>query len=247
MPELDPDLVTWLTLGLLGLIVICLLGVMSSIGRVRRAIERAAAQREREREDRWQSTSAAAAAPVAAAAEPEPAIERRPEPVAAKQPEPASQTHSSEEPVSTTSSDGGPGVVATESASTGAGESPSSQSSEQAAAQPAAASTSSSEQAAQEPQEQPFERDGRWWFRRGSELLVYDESTGQWITAPGTANRGAATATQQIPTTISSVAGTGEHAAEGGAEQHGFWKCPSCGAVNGSTATSCRMCFTARP
>jgi ribosomal protein L40E len=24
------------------------------------------------------------------------------------------------------------------------------------------------------------------------------------------------------------------------------WKCPNCGAVNGSTATSCRMCFTAR-
>ncbi|HYP22470.1 MAG TPA: hypothetical protein VEV43_02755, partial [Actinomycetota bacterium] len=24
-----------------------------------------------------------------------------------------------------------------------------------------------------DPQEQPFERDGRWWFRRGDELLVY--------------------------------------------------------------------------
>jgi hypothetical protein len=30
-------------------------------------------------------------------------------------------------------------------------------------------------------------------------------------------------------------------------EQTGsFWKCASCGAINGSTATSCRMCFTPR-
>ena len=36
----------------------------------------------------------------------------------------------------------------------------------------------------QEPQEQPFERDGRWWFRRGDELLVYEERTGQWVGAP---------------------------------------------------------------
>ena len=25
------------------------------------------------------------------------------------------------------------------------------------------------------------------------------------------------------------------------------WKCPACGVINGSTATSCRMCFAARP
>ena len=31
------------------------------------------------------------------------------------------------------------------------------------------------------------------------------------------------------------------------ATEAGHWKCPTCGAVNGSTATSCRMCFTARP
>jgi cell pole-organizing protein PopZ len=250
MPELDPDLVTWLTLGLLGLIVICLLGVMSSIGRVRKAIERAASQREREREDRWQAASTGAAAPIAAAAEPEPAIERRPEPVVAKEPEPESQTHSVEEPAAATASDGGPGVVAAAGASTGSGESFSSQSSEPAASEPAAASasTSSTVQTTQEPQEQPFERDGRWWFRRGSELLVYDEGTGQWVAAPDPANRPAPAVTQPIPTTISSVAGTGEHSAESsGGEQHGFWKCPSCGAVNGSTATSCRMCFTARP
>lgn len=27
----------------------------------------------------------------------------------------------------------------------------------------------------------------------------------------------------------------------------GHWKCPACGVINGSTATSCRMCFAARP
>jgi hypothetical protein len=35
--------------------------------------------------------------------------------------------------------------------------------------------------------------------------------------------------------------------AEEQAQPASYWKCPSCGVVNGSTATSCRMCFTARP
>ncbi|HVF52228.1 MAG TPA: hypothetical protein VNC78_01340 [Actinomycetota bacterium] len=83
-----------------------------------------------------------------------------------------------------------------------------------------------------EPQEQPFERDGRWWFRRGAELLVYDEQTAQWVPAPSGAGGAVTTATLT----------------DGGAggDTGSFWKCPSCGAVNGSTATSCRMCFTAR-
>jgi hypothetical protein len=106
-----------------------------------------------------------------------------------------------------------------------------------------------------EPQEQPFERDGRWWFRRGDELLVYDEQTGQWMPAP----------TSRAVTLGSDdgdvAGGTGSSASAPGDEQPsgrsgewtsqetsgGFWKCPSCGAVNGSTATSCRMCFTPRP
>lgn len=93
-----------------------------------------------------------------------------------------------------------------------------------------------------EAQDQPFERDGRWWFRRGADLLVYDERTGQWVAAPAQtlgADAGA-------PAAATAAAGTttlaGEQAA-GGA----FWKCPSCGAVNGATAATCRMCFTARP
>ncbi len=86
--------------------------------------------------------------------------------------------------------------------------------------------------AAQEPQDQPFERDGRWWFRRGNELLIYDEQSAQWVPAP--AEPAGAMGAAPVP--------GGEAVGDSG-----FWKCPSCGAVNGSTATSCRMCFTARP
>ena len=89
-----------------------------------------------------------------------------------------------------------------------------------------------------EPEEQPFERDGRWWFKRGGELLVYDEGTGQWVAAPAgqaaTTSGGAPVTTEtQVP--VAARADTGEG-----------WKCASCGAVNGSTATTCRMCFAPR-
>ena len=154
-----------------------------------------------------------------------------------------------------------------------------------------------------EPEEQPFERDGRWWFKRGGELLVYDEKEGQWQPAPATsaptvatnptsAQAGAITAelaslsddsparyaqpettieeeTPAEETPLETPAATPvveEAAAAVEAEapapstssseepvqpvtewQSGsFWKCPSCGAVNGSTAASCRMCFAAR-
>ncbi|HEX2240287.1 MAG TPA: Ran-binding zinc finger domain-containing protein [Actinomycetota bacterium] len=103
------------------------------------------------------------------------------------------------------------------------------------AAQPVAAAAAV-QPAAGEPQDQPFERDGRWWFRRGNELLVYDERTGQWVAAEGAAAPAATAAAAPVGT--AAVAGEA-----GGA----FWKCPSCGAVNGATATTCRMCFTARP
>lgn len=90
-----------------------------------------------------------------------------------------------------------------------------------------------------EPEEQPFERDGRWWFKRGGELLVYDEGTGQWVAsgagaaaAPGVAG---AAQTTSLQTPVAARADTGEG-----------WKCASCGAVNGSTATTCRMCFAPR-
>lgn len=143
-----------------------------------------------------------------------------------------------------------------------------------------------------EPEEQPFERDGRWWFKRGHELLVYDEQTGQWEPAPSptvqalatnptSAQAGAITAEfaglrDDAPTSRSQTKSDAEAApvtatedtndtddeeevpetptpaVEGEPqpvrewESGSFWKCPSCGAVNGSTATSCRMCFAAR-
>lgn len=91
-----------------------------------------------------------------------------------------------------------------------------------------------------EPEEQPFEREGRWWFKRGGELLVYEEGTGQWVAAPGGGGGApASTGTAAFPTTGSEAGVTQADAGEG-------WKCSSCGAVNGSTATSCRMCFTPR-
>ncbi|CAN5730720.1 hypothetical protein BH20ACT23_BH20ACT23_15920 [soil metagenome] len=102
------------------------------------------------------------------------------------------------------------------------------------------------------PEEQPFERDGRWWFKRGDELLVYDEQSGQWEPAPAPAAPSPAAAA--APQAESWQQGGPSPAAGGQPEQAqptqepgSFWKCPSCGAVNGSTATSCRMCFTPKP
>jgi len=104
------------------------------------------------------------------------------------------------------------------------------------------------------PEEQPFERDGRWWFKRGDELLVYDEQSGQWEPAP-TAPAAPSPAPPAAPQAGSwqqsgaspAVSGQSEQAAQPAEEPGSFWKCPSCGAVNGSTATSCRMCFTPKP
>jgi hypothetical protein len=113
--------------------------------------------------------------------------------------------------------------------------------------------------AEEEPQEQPYERDGRWWFRRGDELLVYDEQTGQWLQVEGPSNQtyggyapartseqGGGVTTEARTSTVAQT--EGELVQEGAPEgSHSFWKCPSCGAINGATATSCRMCFAARP
>ena len=111
---------------------------------------------------------------------------------------------------------------------------------------------------ADDPQEEPFQRDGRWWFRRGNELLLYNEGTGQWEPAPASSSGAAASSSgaatpapaaapaQQVEPTPAPAAVTTDMPAV--ADQVAtFWKCPTCGAVNGSTAGSCRMCFAARP
>lgn len=102
------------------------------------------------------------------------------------------------------------------------------------AAGPAATAAPAGGLSGDEPEEQPFERDGRWWFKRGGELLVYDEGTGQWVASPSTGSTAGAPAAGIGTAVVNQVT-----AGEG-------WKCSSCGAVNGSTATSCRMCFAPR-
>jgi len=99
------------------------------------------------------------------------------------------------------------------------------------------------------PEEQPFERHGRWWFKRGDEILVYDEQTGGWQPAPAEATGGGATgpAMAEGDTGGGQQQQAGQEAQQPQEEAQGsFWKCPSCGAVNGSTATACRMCFAPR-
>ena len=96
-----------------------------------------------------------------------------------------------------------------------------------------------------EPREQPFERDGRWWFRRGSELLVYDEGTGQWLPTPSTGAGAGGGAQAPSWTDDASVSGSSESSLT--AETGTSWRCASCGTANDSGATSCRMCFAPRP
>ena len=103
---------------------------------------------------------------------------------------------------------------------------------------------------ADDPQEEPFQRDGRWWFRRGVELLLYDEASGQWQPAPAEASDASGTAAAPVAGTAAQTAATATATASMPvvADQVStFWKCATCGAVNGSTAATCRMCFAARP
>lgn len=112
------------------------------------------------------------------------------------------------------------------------------------------------------PEGQPFERDGRWWFRRDGELLVYDDATSEWKAAPQTGSPLAGTVTPVaaadtdtaahaealggVTTTIEREAPRpDEGALRPRSEGAIVWKCGTCGATNGSAAESCRMCFAA--
>lgn len=116
------------------------------------------------------------------------------------------------------------------------------------------------------PEGQPFERDGRWWFRRDGELLVYDDATSEWKAGPGTGSpplgTGAPVSAADVdkaargkPLQGAATTSTIEREAPGlherplrpRSEGATFWKCRTCGATNGSAAESCRMCFAARP
>ncbi|HVM34638.1 MAG TPA: Ran-binding zinc finger domain-containing protein [Actinomycetota bacterium] len=216
MPEIDPDLYSILTLVLLLIIALALLGIASALSQIKKTLgtlgDRLATQ---------QTQSAAAERPVDSTSSV------------------GGSAGTSAAPAGGAAMYGGytppqdAGVGATSPAvGVEPAEGAAAYGAAQSTAAPAAAQTAEPAAASQpEPQEQPFERDGRWWFRRGAELLVYDESTGQWVAAPEEASGASA-----------GGAGATASAAEGG-----FWKCPACGAVNGSTATTCRMCFTARP
>jgi hypothetical protein len=152
-------------------------------------------------------------------------------------------------------------------------------------------------------EEGPFERDGRWWFRRDGDLLVYDEQLEEWVdpnAAPAAqpeqetaepepvATESVALAPEPtveaapevephpldearewkapaqsapvtettpieeaspapIPEPVSAPAPITETSEGAQGESGTHWKCPACGVINGSTASSCRMCFAARP
>jgi hypothetical protein len=134
----------------------------------------------------------------------------------------------------------------------------------ESAATDTASSTDSADSAESKDDDQPFEQGGRWYFRRDGELLVYDETTGEWVDAEakgGDSPEGQPSQQFDQPGgDVSSGAADVDDGTEAfeafDAEDEpapepepagGFWKCPSCGAVNGSTAATCRMCFAARP
>jgi hypothetical protein len=168
-----------------------------------------------------------------------------------------------------------------------------------AEASPEPSSEGTTETVADEDEEGPYEQDGRWWFRRGAELLVYDEQLERWVDSSTASEEPTATPavepepvaepephpldearewtaredqTSPIPvaetpapeptpvatTEVTSPAAISEPvnapapiAEDSGSQEQpasgGHWKCPSCGVINGSTASSCRMCFGARP
>ncbi|MGH2774574.1 MAG: hypothetical protein ACRDJT_03965 [Actinomycetota bacterium] len=241
---MDENLFQLVTLALLGVTLLVLLVTLLTLNKVTKRLEEgvgAPAESHRPRDEDRQEEPAPSQAAPAETSTPEPVVQTSAFPAAqatepaAKQPEPEVD----KEPVRTEEPQ--PVAVADEDVQE---------------PQEARAATGFEDA----PEEQPFERDGRWWFKRGDELLVYDEQSGQWEPAPA-----APTTPSPAPPVApqgeswqqsgaspgvggqSDVGGQSEQAARQAQEPGSFWKCPSCGAVNGSTATSCRMCFTPKP
>jgi hypothetical protein len=225
---LDTDLFHLIALGLMAVGVLALLALLSTLSGIKRALEKGGP---------GASLTSSAAVPASTSSQPEPAAT---EPVVATQAA-SIRTVLEEEgavPVQAQPVQAQPVQAQPVQAQ------PVQQTQPQPVAQEAQPADQTSAFAAHvdagEPQDEPFQRDGRWWFRRGDELLVYDDAIGQWI--PVQPAGVAAPATAGAPATATVTA----EAAPVAASTTG-WKCANCGAVNGSTATSCRMCFTARP
>lgn len=226
---MDGDLFQVVLLGLVALAVIVLVALLATLTGIRKALEERASQ-----------NAADAASPTGQTAyEPEPLRH-------------AASTPVNESSSAGTETDAHAGATTAGQAATirGVLQEHGLQGGQQSAtsAQPAQEGVVDSAFAAHadDPQEEPFQRDGRWWFRRGDELLLYDEATGQWQPAPGDAPGSGGAAAPSAATQTET--GTATEATPAVADQVAtYWKCPTCGAVNGSTAASCRMCFAARP
>ena len=240
---MDIDLFQGILLGLLAVGLIVLIALLATLGGIRKALERASSE-----------TGASAPSPVTTQAEPRTTVE--PEPVEAAAVIPAAQ----EAPAARSeavSREATPSVEDTQAATIRAvlsqhGVAEASPSASTAALTPEPASVVAAHIDSDEPEEEPFQRDGRWWFKRGGELLVYNEGTAQWEAADRPAHWSGGTTTTSAaaapdvgsPSTLQTASTEPQPAV---ASTGTGWKCPSCGAINGSTAASCRMCFTARP
>jgi hypothetical protein len=225
---MDENLFQLVTVGLLGVTLLVLLVTLLTLNKLGKKLDEGSGHAEAQ--PHYQPAEGREPAEQESAA-PSPAVQAAPSPAVAQASPAAEQA-----PARSTEADVAPAQA--EPAATGT-------SPQTGTAPQTAAAATGFEDA---PEEQPFEREGRWWFKRGDELLVYDEQSGQWEPAPAeatTPSRGPAPPAQAE--TGWSQPGTGQAAQPAEAAQGGFWKCPSCGAVNGSTATACRMCFTPKP
>lgn len=241
---MDTDLFQGVLLALLAIGLVVLIALLATLGGIRKALERRA--------------STEPAPSVASSSTPEPVAEAEPEPAeAAATPTPTAVQPAAEQPAADQPAAGAPAAAASgapgqadtirsvlqQHGLSGAEATPA------ATSEPVVDSVFASH--ADDPQEEPFQRDGRWWFRRGDELLLYNEGTGQWEPAPdsvpGAAAPAPAAATPAQAEPVTSAATTATAMPAVADQVATFWKCPTCGAVNGSTAASCRMCFAARP
>lgn len=290
MPEIDTDLFQVVALGLLGITVLLLLAVLSVASGIRKSLTREAPGERTARPAPWatEDTGDGSEPSVAAAqgAEDlevpggfEAPLTEGPAASGALGAETSADEPRRAEPLDSQTTEPEPGLV--QPSPTAQEEVQGELSALAADDEPVAAGAGAAEEnpfmrdrdqpapqsTLEEPQDQPFERGGRWYFRRGDELLVYDEGTGEWGPADSSPSGAGPTPTTTAgPSATESsapIADTSEEAAEpepadtaasSDTEEFaqptasgGFWKCPSCGAVNGASASTCRMCFSARP